>query len=66
MTRRVTIALIADAAGVSVPTVSKVVNGRADVAPETRERVERMLREHNYRRPTPANPHASLLDVVFN
>src|SRR3954469_16071389 len=66
MTRRVTIALIADAAGVSVPTVSKVVNGRADVAPETRERVERMLREHNYRRPAPANPHASLLDVVFN
>src|SRR3954471_2541052 len=66
MTRRVTIALIADAAGVSVPTVSKVVNGRADVAPHTRERVERMLREHGYRKPTPANPHASLLDVVFN
>lgn len=65
MAQRVTIAHIADAAGVSVPTVSKVVNGRADVAPETRERVERMLREHGYRRPTaPAN--ASLLDVVFN
>ena len=32
-TERVTIAHIADAAGVSVPTVSKVVNGRADVAP---------------------------------
>ena len=66
MTRRVTIAHIADAAGVSVPTVSKVVNGRSDVAPGTRERVERMLREHGYKRPTPANPHASLLDVVFN
>lgn len=65
MAERVTIARIADAAGVSVPTVSKVVNGRADVAPETRERVERMLREHGYRRPSaPAN--ASLLDVVFN
>src|SRR4051812_15321931 len=66
MTRRVTIAHIADAAGVSVPTVSKVVNGRADVAPGTRARVEQMLREHGYKRPTPANPHASLLDVVFN
>ena len=67
MTRRVTIAHIATAAGVSVPTVSKVVNGRHDVAPQTRERVERMLREHGYRRPTRENPpNASLLDVVFN
>ena len=66
MTRRVTIAHIADAAGVSVPTVSKVVNGRHDVAPETRERVERMLQEHGYRRPARENPNASLLDVVFN
>src|SRR5688500_20184216 len=65
MAQRVTIAHIADAAGVSVPTVSKVVNGRADVAPDTRERVERMLREHGYRRPT-APAHASLLDVEFN
>src|SRR3954468_391309 len=65
MTQRVTIAHIADAAGVSVPTVSKVVNGRADVAPDTRERVERMLREHGYRRPA-APAQASLLDVVFN
>jgi DNA-binding LacI/PurR family transcriptional regulator len=65
--KRVTIARIADAAGVSVPTVSKVVNGRADVAPETRERVERLLHEHGYRRPA-ATPdtRAQLLDVVFN
>ncbi len=64
---RVTIAHIADAAGVSVPTVSKVVNGRADVAPETRERVERMLHEHGYVRPAPAREsRAQLLDVVFN
>ena len=62
---RVTIAQVADAAGVSVPTVCKVVNGRSDVAPETRERVERMLREHGYKRPAP-QAHASLLDVVFN
>ena len=67
MAQRVTIAHIADAAGVSVPTVSKVVNGRSDVAPETRERVERMLREHGYQRPEPAREtRAPLLDVVFN
>ena len=67
MSQRVTIAHIADAAGVSVPTVSKVVNGRSDVAPETRERVERMMREHGYQRPEPAREtRAPLLDVVFN
>jgi DNA-binding LacI/PurR family transcriptional regulator len=65
--QRVTIARVADAAGVSVPTVSKVVNGRADVAPHTRERVERVLREQGYRRRAPGrDTRAALLDVVFN
>jgi len=64
---RVTIAHIADVAGVSVPTVSKVVNGRADVAPQTRARVERLLQEHGYRRRAAArDKRAALLDVVFN
>ena len=40
---------IAATAGVSVSTVSKVLNGRTDVAPETRERVGRLLRRHGYR-----------------
>jgi LacI family transcriptional regulator len=39
---------IAANAGVSVSTVSKVLNGRTDVAPETRERVGRILRRHGY------------------
>ena len=39
---------IAAGAGVSVSTVSKVLNGRSDVAPETRERVARLLRTHGY------------------
>jgi LacI family transcriptional regulator len=42
--RRVTITAIAREAGVSVPTVSRVLNGRSDVAPDTRERVEELLR----------------------
>jgi DNA-binding LacI/PurR family transcriptional regulator len=63
----VTIAAIADAAGVSVPTVSKVVNGRSDVAPATRARVERLLHEHGYRRRAPSRENRpGLLDVVFN
>ncbi|MBO0782136.1 MAG: LacI family DNA-binding transcriptional regulator [Ktedonobacteraceae bacterium] len=43
-----TMAQIAAAAGVSIPTVSKVINQRADVAPATRERVERVMTEYGY------------------
>jgi DNA-binding LacI/PurR family transcriptional regulator len=39
---------IAATARVSVSTVSKVLNGRTDVAPETRMRVGRILRLHGY------------------
>ena len=39
---------IAASAGVSVSTVSKVLNGRTDVAPETRERLGRILRTYGY------------------
>lgn len=45
-----TISKIAEAAGVSVPTVSKVLNGRSDVAPATRARVEALIDKHQYRR----------------
>jgi LacI family transcriptional regulator, galactose operon repressor len=39
---------IAAAAGVSVPTVSKVVNGRPDVAPQTRQAIEKLLVARGY------------------
>src|SRR3954470_23130525 len=45
---RVTIREIADLAGVSIATVSRVVNGREDVSAETRELVESVVREHGY------------------
>jgi LacI family transcriptional regulator len=47
-TRRTTLAVVARLAGVSVATVSKVVNGRSDVAPHTRSRVQELLRHHGY------------------
>ncbi|MFJ2932093.1 LacI family DNA-binding transcriptional regulator [Streptomyces sp. NPDC087219] len=46
--QRATLAVIAAEAGVSQATVSKVINGRSDVAPSTRERIEGLLRSHNY------------------
>ncbi len=42
------LATIAASAGVSVATVSKVVNGRPDVGPETRARVQKLLDECDY------------------
>lgn len=45
-----TIAEIAAELGVSVPTVSKVLNGRPDVAPRTRAEIEAALDRHHYRR----------------
>ena len=64
---RVTITEIARQAGVSVPTVSRVVNGRSDVSPGTRARVEELLRRHGYRKRPAASPsRAALLDLVFN
>src|SRR4051812_44519357 len=44
------IASIAAEAGVSVPTVSKVLNGRPDVSADTRARVERVIEQRRYRR----------------
>jgi len=52
---------------VSLPTVSKVVNGRRDVAPATRALVERLLDEHHYTRAgTRRNRRSGLVDLVFN
>jgi LacI family transcriptional regulator len=63
---RPTLAEIAAEAGVSLPTVSKVVNGHADVAPTTRARIEQLLGERNYRHPgIRRGRHAGLIDIVF-
>jgi LacI family transcriptional regulator len=64
---RTTLAAIAAEAGVSLPTVSKVVNGRPDVAPATRAKVERLLDEWHYSRSGPRRQRRSgLVDLVFN
>jgi DNA-binding LacI/PurR family transcriptional regulator len=47
--RRITMSEVADLAGVSYQTVSRVVNGMRDVAPATRKRVLKLLGEVGYR-----------------
>ena len=46
--RRLTIKEVAQAAGVSTQTVSRVINNRPDVAPETFERVQRIITDTGY------------------
>src|ERR671931_545437 len=48
MNRRPTIRDVAEQAGVSIATVSRVLNDRADVSVETRERVRAVARSVGY------------------
>jgi LacI family transcriptional regulator len=65
-----TLADVAASAGVSVATVSKVLNGRADVGAETRARVQSILQEHEYigRRSDPVDhaPKGATVELVFH
>ncbi|MFD9741256.1 LacI family DNA-binding transcriptional regulator [Umezawaea sp. NPDC059074] len=68
---RTTLAHIAELAGVSVPTVSKALNGHRDVSARTREQIERIVVEQGYVRPVKTKPKprrstAALLDLVIN
>lgn len=63
---RVTIAEIARQSGVSVATVSKVLNGRPDVAAATRARVQSLIVAQGYqRRSLPLADAPPVIDVVF-
>ncbi|WP_188280248.1 LacI family DNA-binding transcriptional regulator [Streptomyces sp. CBMA29] len=58
-----TIAYIAQSAGVSVPTVSKVLNGRAGVSDQTRARVEELINRYGYRKPK--GNRQKIVELVF-
>ncbi|MFD7962983.1 LacI family DNA-binding transcriptional regulator [Streptomyces zaomyceticus] len=64
--RRITLAEVAQEAGVSLSTVSKVLNGRQDVSSRTRGKVEALLEAHAYRRTTRAAGEAPLIELVFH
>ncbi|MFJ5775211.1 LacI family DNA-binding transcriptional regulator [Streptomyces sp. NPDC093094] len=57
--------MIASEAGVSVSTVSKVLNARADVSTETKERVEEVMDRLGYQR-RPARRRGAVVDLVLN
>lgn len=59
----VTISYIAESAGVSVPTVSKVINGRSGVGAATRARVEALVDRYGYRKPV---KRTNMMELVFD
>jgi len=62
--RPLTTAEIAELAGVSIATVSKVLNGRSEVADETRAMVERVIREHGHRPQKRRSNQAPLIELL--
>jgi DNA-binding LacI/PurR family transcriptional regulator len=71
MKRRTTLADVAEAAGTTVPTASKVLSGRSDVSAETRARVMRAVAELGYRGRSgrgavPRIDRPSLVDLVLS
>jgi len=63
---RVTLSRVAEEAGVSLSTISKVLNGRSDVSAATRTRVESLLAEHGYLRRNAGQTRARLIELVFH
>jgi DNA-binding LacI/PurR family transcriptional regulator len=64
--QNLTIAEIARLAGVSAPTVSKVVNGRSEVGAETRALVQQVLHEHGYQHKKRATKGSALIELTFH
>lgn len=64
---RVRLSDIADEAGVSVATISKVLNGHGDISPATRARIEGLLTARGYvRRSQRERPPGGLIELVFH
>lgn len=65
-TSRPKVSDIAQAAGVSPATVSKVINGRNGVSDETRDRVELLLEEAGFRKKLPTTKTMRSIELVVN
>ncbi|NCF67297.1 MAG: substrate-binding domain-containing protein, partial [Chloroflexi bacterium] len=70
MVKRITIKDVAERANTSYQTVSRVINDKPDVSPETRKRVLKVIAELNYRpsmaATTRANPKTHIMAVAIS
>lgn len=66
-TQRVRLSDIANEVGVSLATISKVLNGKPDVSADTRLRIENLLADSGYQRRKPsASNQRQLIELVFH
>lgn len=56
---------LAEIAGVSPATVSKVINGRPGISDSTRKRVEKVLQDHDYCRPLVSTKTSPTIELVL-
>jgi LacI family xylobiose transport system transcriptional regulator len=63
--RKVKLNELADEAGVSLSTVSKVLNGRSDVSAQTRAKIEGLLHKQGYQRRPGLPNRDTLIELVF-
>ncbi len=63
--KRTTISEIAEESGLSVATVSKVLNGRPDVSAKTRAKIQDLIVAKGYRKRSIPEPQTPFIDVVF-
>lgn len=63
--RKVPLAQIAAMCGVSVTTVSKVINGREDVSDKTRRKVEEALAEVGFSKPLASTKVTNTIEIVM-
>ncbi|MET8160506.1 LacI family DNA-binding transcriptional regulator [Sphaerisporangium sp. NPDC005289] len=63
--QEVTVAQIAALAGVSPPTVSKVINGRSGVSVATRRRIEELIHEHGWQRRPERAESTAIIEILF-
>lgn len=70
MVKRVTIRDVAKEAGISYQTVSRVINNKPDVAPDTRLRVQKAIEKLNYRpsmaATSRANPKTHIMALAIS
>lgn len=63
--KKIQLADIAKKAGVSLSTVSKVLNGRPDVSDATRSKVQKLLSKNDYQRRGSSVTNSDLIEIVF-
>lgn len=63
--KKVSLSDVAKTAGVSLATVSKVLNGRPDISDATREKVQALLAKSGYARKANGTNNSDMIEVVF-